>query len=311
MIVPSVTILINAFNGARFLEQTIESVLRQEWQDWELLLWDDRSTDATAEIFRSRRDPRFRYILAPDHTPLGPARIAAVKHARGAWIAFLDQDDLWTPDKLARQMALACEPAGRRPLGLVYGRAAILHPGNRTSVHDHRHEHGELPEGDIFDRLLVDSCYIGMSTALVRAEAYHAVGGFSESFDYAIDYQFFLALSRRFDARAVQPVCCWYRTHPDSLSQTRRAEVHAEVIRVLGEWEGIADPALLRHRRRVHETLLAYEQARLGQVWQGLARLVRRGSISYLASRPFVRAGRSVRRLFRPSPWAPPAYLEK
>lgn len=95
----------NCYNGARYLREALDSVLVQTVTDWELIFWDNRSTDDSAAIFRSYEDPRFRYFLAPRHTSLGEARNLAMRQARGTWAAFLDTDDIWIPVKLSRQLA--------------------------------------------------------------------------------------------------------------------------------------------------------------------------------------------------------------
>src|SRR5271167_2590982 len=97
----------NIRNGAGFLREALDSVMAQTFSDWELIAWDDCSTDDSAPIIAGYRDPRVRYFLSPEETPLGKARDSAIRHATGEWLAFLDQDDLWTPTKLAKQMVLA------------------------------------------------------------------------------------------------------------------------------------------------------------------------------------------------------------
>lgn len=102
-----VSVVIPCFNAAQFLEQTIQSVLAQSHDRLELIVVDDRSTDASADLVRAfiGRDPRVRLIEMPRNTgaPAAP-RNAGVRAARGAWVAFLDADDLWHPRKLEFQM---------------------------------------------------------------------------------------------------------------------------------------------------------------------------------------------------------------
>ena len=101
---PLVSIIVNCYNGEKYLNEAITSVFEQTYQHWELLIWDNRSTDNTAKICASFTDLRFKYILAPNHTNLGMARKEAVKEASGTWVCFLDCDDLWHPKKLERQL---------------------------------------------------------------------------------------------------------------------------------------------------------------------------------------------------------------
>ncbi len=295
---PTVSIIINAFNGERFLGEALDSALAQSWADWELVFWDDQSTDGTAQIFKSYRDERLRYFQAPRRTPLGRARIDAVARARGLWLAFLDQDDVWAPGKLESQLALAAGPAGEK-VGLIYGRAVLLDPAGRLRVHDHRHEFSPLPEGDIFVDLFRDSCFIAMSTVMVRRSAYDAVGGFSAEFDFAIDYHLYIALARRYEARALQEPCCRYRVHESTISRRHPAEVHAEVLRIIDSWAPTLDPALLSRRRKVHESLQGLAEIQAGRVAQGISRILRRGSAPYVLSRPLARSWRLLRRTLR------------
>ena len=104
---PLVSVIMNVRNGASTLREALDSVMAQTFTDWELIVWDDRSTDDSAQIVARYSDPRIRYFLSPEETSLGKARDTAIRQARGEWLAFLDQDDLWMPRKLEMQMALA------------------------------------------------------------------------------------------------------------------------------------------------------------------------------------------------------------
>src|ERR1035438_9559466 len=154
---PSVSIIINVRNGASTLREALESVLRQTFDDWELIVWDDCSTDESAQIVAELKDHRIRYFLSPQETSLGKARSDAIRHATGAWLAFLDQDDIWLPHKLKKQMALADDT-----IGLIYGRTVRFYPSGLERDYDQAHEFTLLPEGDIFKQLFTDSCFIAM-----------------------------------------------------------------------------------------------------------------------------------------------------
>ena len=163
---PLVSVIMNVRNGAATLREAIDSVLAQTFPDWELIVWDDRSTDSSAALVSTYKDPRVRYFLSPDDAPLGKARNDAIQHATGEWIAFLDQDDIWLPHKLEKQIALAGED-----VGLIYGRTVRFYPGGWQRDYDHAHEYELLPEGDIFAKLFTQSCFIAMSSAVFRRSA--------------------------------------------------------------------------------------------------------------------------------------------
>lgn len=106
-----VSIIMPAFNAARFLEEAIQSVLDQTYRDWELLVIDDGSADQTAQIAEafSREDARIRLIKNEYNMGVAETRNRGVALAAGEWIAFLDSDDCWHPEKLEKQLAFARE----------------------------------------------------------------------------------------------------------------------------------------------------------------------------------------------------------
>lgn len=102
---PETSIIMPAYNSARFIGDSIRSVLAQTYTDWELLIVDDCSKDNTAEIVKSFQDPRIHYQRNAHNMGAAETRNQALKTAKGRCIAFLDSDDLWEPEKLEKQIA--------------------------------------------------------------------------------------------------------------------------------------------------------------------------------------------------------------
>lgn len=101
-----VSIIMPSYNTGRFISETIESVLAQSYSNWELIIVDDCSTDDTDEVVgQYLTDERIRYIKNKNNSGAAVSRNRALREAKGKWIAFLDSDDLWTPDKLEKQIA--------------------------------------------------------------------------------------------------------------------------------------------------------------------------------------------------------------
>lgn len=100
-----VSIITPTWNCGRFIAETIESVLAQTYPNWEMLIVDDCSTDNTRDIVASFNDPRIKYHCLESNSGAAVARNTALRMAKGRWIAFLDSDDLWKPDKLERQIS--------------------------------------------------------------------------------------------------------------------------------------------------------------------------------------------------------------
>ena len=292
---PQVSVILNIRNGAAFLREALDSVLAQSFADWELIAWDDRSTDDSAKIVADYRDPRIRYFLSPEDTPLGRARDQAMRQASGEWLAFLDQDDIWLPHKLEKQLALAGEG-----VGIIYGRAMMfdLRRGDLRD-YDYAHEFTPLPEGDIFTLLFRDGCFIAMSSAMLRRAAVAEVGGIPDNILVVPDYYLYVAVARRSEARAAQEVVCRYRVHAGSMTASRehRLRLHSEPIAIVERWAASLDPRLAAYRHMTYSTALALEEMRqLNTARGGLERLLKDGSVLWLLSRPFVRCGRAIRR---------------
>ena len=296
---PLVSVIMNIRNGAAFLREALDSVMAQSFTDWELIVWDDCSTDNSAQIVAEYKDRRVRYFLSPEETPLGKARDNAMRQARGEWLAFLDQDDLWTPTKLEKQMALA-----EADVGIIYGRAVLFYPNGRKRDYDQAHEFTPLPEGDIFSELFRSACFIAMSSAALRRSAVEEVGGIPEWVELTPDYYLYAAIAQRYTSRAVQEVVCQYRVHTGSMTRSHRRRLYDEPLALLERWADRLDPQIVAYRRMTHSTGLAFEEMRsLRSASQGLGRLFREGSVTWLLTRPFVHALRSVRRRVRRPYW--------
>ena len=98
-----VSIIMNCHNGETFLREAIKSVLNQSYKKWELIFWDNNSTDKSAQIFKSFKDKRLKYFFRKRKVSLYESRNSAIKKAKGEFIAFLDADDLWCSNKLFLQ----------------------------------------------------------------------------------------------------------------------------------------------------------------------------------------------------------------
>ena len=127
---PLVSIIINCFNGEKYLSQTLNSILNQTYQNWEIIFWDNQSTDNSAEIFNSYKDSRFKYYYAKEHTNLFKARNLAIEESKADFFAFLDTDDLWEKNKLELQMTHFNNPE----VGVVFSNLWILKKKQRKKI---------------------------------------------------------------------------------------------------------------------------------------------------------------------------------
>jgi glycosyltransferase involved in cell wall biosynthesis len=296
---PSVSVIMNVRDGASTLREALDSVLMQTFHDWELIVWDDRSSDESAQIIAEYKDPKIRYFLAQDETSLGKARGDAIRQAAGAWLAFLDQDDIWLPRKLEMQMALADDT-----IGLIYGRTVRFYPSGLERDYDQTHEFILLPEGDIFNQLFTDSCFIGMSSAVFRRAAVEAIGGIPEAIQIVPDYWLYVAVARRYRVRAVQEVVCRYRMHGANTSRLAALKMNQEVLWLIDQWADQLDPRTVALCRKRHCTAIALEEMRRpATAARGMARLFTQGSVASQLVRPFMFAFHIVRRNVRRPYW--------
>ncbi|MBI4341881.1 MAG: glycosyltransferase [Candidatus Omnitrophica bacterium] len=207
---PLVSVLMATYNRAAFLPQAIESVLAQTYPHWELVIINDGSTDNTRQIVESfqARDARIRYVYQANQG-LAASRHHGVRLCRGKYIAFLDDDDLYLPDKLEQQVAfLEAHPE----IGLVYSPVQLVDREKRVL--------GMYPQQPARTFLeLIDGCTIATHGVLVRTACFHQVGTFRKDRSPAEDYDMWLRISQSY-AIAFLPECVGlYRKHETCMTQ--------------------------------------------------------------------------------------------
>lgn len=272
---PLISIVINCYNGATYLAQTLESVLAQTFDDWELVFWDNQSSDETAKIFKRYKDSRFRYFLADEHLHLAAAKKLAIDKACGKWIALLDADDLWMPDKLSKQATIISDADDT--LGLVYGKMRpLVEPQARhTSLakravgRQAEREATRLPDGEVFAPLLKEN-FIPQPSVLIRKDLYDAAGGVDESLKHSWDYDLVLKIAAISKTRALQDVCCLYRIHANNLSQTQGDLSFDESLVIVSKY--LPDPQAMAGLKSINAAYAAHE-IRTGRWPQAIRRI--------------------------------------
>ena len=196
--IPRVTVVMNCLNGEAFLKEAIDSVYAQTLADWEIVFIDNASTDGTAAIAQSY-DSRLRYFRNQATVPLGASRNAALDHVRGAFVAFLDCDDVWLPEKLEQQVALFNESS----VGLVFSNVNCFD----GSGYERPLYAAPPPQGNVFARLVRFDNFLCMSTVVVRAEIVARDG---ERFDPALsgleDTDLFVRICRQWNVAGLPEV---------------------------------------------------------------------------------------------------------
>lgn len=204
------SILMSVYNGERFLRETLDSALQQTFRDFELLVIDDGSTDSTPEILSSCRDPRVKFFACP-HRGVAPALNRGLELASGEFVAFLDADDLWAPEKLEAQLeALQKHPRA----GAAYSWFDLLDENGNRSASKLRPPHS----GNVFPELILRN-FVGCgSNLLARRPALEVAGRFDESLTHSMDWDLALRLAERFELALVPTAHVLYRRHLQSFS---------------------------------------------------------------------------------------------
>jgi glycosyltransferase involved in cell wall biosynthesis len=207
--VPRVSVIIPAHNAARFVTETVESVLNQKHRDLEVIVVDDGSTDETAEVLRAFGD---RIVLrSQPNGGVARARNEGARVATGEWLAFLDADDLWLPDKLERQLGLA-DPS----TSWIY--SDRFNFGNCVDIPEVQSEITAMHEGDVFTALLTEGNFISSSTVIVRKEIFDRVGGYCENLRGTEDWDLWIRVSERDPIRFCPRQLLRYRIHSGGIS---------------------------------------------------------------------------------------------
>ncbi len=188
---PAISILTPAFDVARFIGATLDSVLAQSFRDWEMVVVDDGSRDGTAGVVAARRDPRIR-LLQQENQGVSAARSHAMAEARGEAILFLDADDWLAPDALARlHAALEAMPGA---VG-AYGPFTFMPEDAKPGDVPPRLKLGPYPSGDILERLLVQNLFANGGHVLLRREAVQRAGPFLTHLRYGEDWEYWVRLA--------------------------------------------------------------------------------------------------------------------
>lgn len=224
---PAVSIVLPTYNRAPLIGRAIRSVLAQSYGDFELIVVDDGSTDATMDRVTRFRDRRQRRIRLGKNRGAGAARNAGIRAARGSFLAFQDSDDEWLPSKLERHMRVFAR--GESDVGVVYSdMRRIRSDGTREYHHS-----PAVVRGVLIDPAtrFYQVCKIGIQAAVIRRECLDTVGGFNEAFPALEDLELFIRLSRRYAFHHLRlPLVRYYET--DGLSQDMPAKIVARTLLV-------------------------------------------------------------------------------
>lgn len=209
---PLVSVIMNCLNCSMYLREAIDSVLAQTFSNWEIVFWDNASSDGSGDIAQSYDDKRLRYFRGASTVPLGHARNLAIEQSRGELIAFLDCDDLWFPEKLEKQVRLFLADG---EVGLVYSDTFFF---NEAGMQRRLYEKTAPYRGYRFSELL-NNYLISLETAVVRRSALDSLEyWFDEDFSAIEEYDLFVRIGMDWKIDYVPEALAKWRVRGDSLT---------------------------------------------------------------------------------------------
>jgi len=206
-----VSIIVTTFNRAHMVIETIDSILNQTFNDFELIVVDNCSSDNTEEVIKAYTDERIRYFKHDNGGIIAVNRNYGINQARGEYLAFCDDDDLWLPEKLEKQML---EFEKDNQIGLVCSNAIIF--DNNGEVGEFHKT--ELPDSNFTLKSLIWQNSVICSSVLVKKRAIDDVGLMDESPEIfsAEDYELWLRVAQKYRIKYIELPLMKYRTHPGS-----------------------------------------------------------------------------------------------
>ncbi len=255
---PTVTVAIAAYNAAPYLRDALESVRRQTFQDLEVVIVDDGSTDETWAVMQELADEWDKVrIFRAEHggTPVNKNR--AIERARGEWIAILDADDLWAPDKLERCLDFLRE---HPDLSIVYTPMdTIAMDGTPMKGHSKTCHSGRITEQ------LFQSIFVHDPAVVFHRRVVDECGGFDESIPVGSGHEFWLRVSTKFDFGLIDEPLATRRWHETSLTRSNRAAGRLSRAEMLDRF----------YHEEGGEELIPCRKAmrRLSKVWYGVGKL--------------------------------------
>jgi glycosyltransferase involved in cell wall biosynthesis len=272
---PAVSIVLATFNRLELLRSSVDSVLSQTFRDWELIIADDGSDEPTKRFLESLQRPGRVRVLWLDHSGRpAVARNAALREARGQYIAFQDSDDLWLPRKLETQLdSLRRNPAR----AWSHTRYQLVDVSGAPTAWTRRTGGWPTPAGWILDQLIRGETVVALPSVVASRRLLQQAGGFDERLTDTEDYELWLRLARLSEIDAVHELLTLVRRHAQHFS-ARPIEAFRAARCVIDRQLGNGDvehlrSVLLRQRARVIVGL-ARSRAAAGIRREALATLV-------------------------------------
>jgi glycosyltransferase involved in cell wall biosynthesis len=211
---PLVSVVIAAYNAEAFISDTLKSLQAQTYQNFEVIIVDDGSQDRTAEIVKSFNDDRIQ-LIQQQNSGVPTSRNLAIQHSSGKYIAPIDADDIWYPERLAKHVQ--CLEAADSSVGLVYSWSVYLNEKGEIKGYSPFGQLGAV-EGNVLAMLVFYNFLDNACSTTFRRECLDRVGYYNPEFETCEDWDLYLRIAERYQFRIVPEYLIGYRQYSGSMS---------------------------------------------------------------------------------------------
>ena len=206
-----VSVIINCHNGEKYLKKCISSVINQKYQNFEIIFFDNFSSDNSKKIATDFKEKRLKYFFNKKKIPLYQARNKALKKTTGEIIAFLDVDDWWNKNYLSSREKLFIN----KNYDYFYSNTLIF---NENLNKYKKYKKYFLPSGKIY-KSLAEDYFVIISGLMIRKKVFKEAGQFNDKFNIIGDFDFVMRIAKKFNAHGLNKPLVYYRIHKNNFSR--------------------------------------------------------------------------------------------
>lgn len=207
-----ISVIVNFHNSEKYIEYCLKSILKQDYKNLEIIMWDNHSDDKSYKIIKKFKDHRIKYFYNKKRETLYKARNLAIQHSTGNFIAFLDSDDWWEYNFISSRINFF----NRSEFLYFYSNVYLF---NEKTKKKRVYKDYLLPDGKLYNFLSKDY-FIIISAVIFRREVFEKFGMFNENYNIIGDYEYFMRISKVCSAKSINSPMLNYRVHDNNLSKT-------------------------------------------------------------------------------------------
>ena len=215
-----ISVIVNFYNGEKYIKYCLMSILKQNYKNLEIILWDNCSNDSSYEVIKKFNDDRIKYFYNKKKEPLYRARNLAIKNSTGNFIAFLDCDDWWENNYLSSRI----EYLKKDEFSFYYSNVNFYFEKTKKKK---LYKSYSLPDGKLYNFLSIDY-FIIISAVIFKRDVFEKFGMFNENYNIIGDYDFIMGISKICRAKSINKPLLNYRVHDSNFSKENTSMFYNE-----------------------------------------------------------------------------------